>query len=304
MQGRGIYAEPFEEAAYALELNQVSAPVQTVFGYHLIKLLGVEPASVPEFGEVRAEVEENLRDERAGDLFAEASDQLATLAFENVPLEDIAAELDLDILPAENVGRSVTEGIMADAAIAEAAFSDQVLINSFNSEMIAVSGNHNVVLRALSHQPSEPKMLEDVAEAIRDALAAVKAAELARSRADDLVAMLESGSLTRFVADKYGLEWVRSAQTPRQRFDLDREILAEAFKLPRPADGGKSVSAISLANGDAAVVSVTQVANASSDATGNQELETIARALAGRKGGNDFAEFRTDLEQEFEVERY
>ena len=188
--------------------------------------------------------------------------------------------------------------------MADAAFSDQVRLNKYNSDMIAVSGAHNVVLRGISHQSSEPRPFEDVAAQIRLLLSQEKASELARSRADELVQMLESGSLTRFVADKYDLEWVRSEQTPRQKFDIDREILNEGFRLPRPAEGGKSVSAISLANGDAVVVSVSQVENGSLDATPNQQLDAIAGALAGRLGGNDFAEFRNELEAFFDVERY
>ena len=303
MQGQGTFVEPFEEASYALELNQVSAPVKTIFGYHLIKLLAFEDESVPDFDEIKVDVERDLREQRAGDLFAEASDRLATLAFENVALEDIGAELDLEIKSAQDVGRS-SQGIMAEAGVADAAFSDQVLLNSFNSDMISVRANHNLVLRVSAHQPSEPRPLEEVTATIQENLAADKARDLARERADELVAMLESGSLTRFVADKYGLEWVRSEQTPRNKLDLDREILDEAFRLSRPAEGDKSVSAITLSNGDAAVISVTQIDNASPDATPNQQLGAIARALAARSGANDFAEFRSELESEFDVERF
>ena len=304
MQGKGTFVEEFEEAAYALELNQVSAPVKTVFGYHLIKLLGMEAEAIPDFEAVRAEVAADLREQRAGDLFAEASDRLATMAFENVPLEDIGAELDLEIRTEANVGRTTPTGVIAEPGVADAAFSDQVLQNSFNSDMISVTPSHNVVLRVVSHQPSEPRPLDDVDAEIRENLAADKARDLAKKRAEELVAMLESGSLTRFVADKYGLEWVRSEQTPRNKLDLDREILEEAFRLQRPAEGDKSVSAVSLTNGDAAVVSMTKVDNAAQDASSNQQLDSISRALAARKGNLDFTEFSSQLESEYEVERY
>ena len=203
-----------------------------------------------------------------------------------------------------NVGRTTPTGVIAEPGVADAAFSDQVLQNSFNSDMISVTPSHNVVLRVVSHQPSEPRPLDDVDAEIRENLAADKARDLAKKRADELVAMLESGSLTRFVADKYGLEWVRSEQTPRNKLDLDREILEEAFRLQRPAEGDKSVSAVSLTNGDAAVVSVTKVDNAAQDASSNQQLDSISRALAARKGNLDFTEFSSQLESEYEVERY
>ncbi len=36
--GRGMMVKPFEDAAFDLEVGQISEPVQTQFGWHLIKL--------------------------------------------------------------------------------------------------------------------------------------------------------------------------------------------------------------------------------------------------------------------------
>lgn len=298
---RGTFDKAFEDAAFALQLNQVSKPVKTDFGYHLIKILDIRPAQTPDFASVRDKVEKQYREEKAEEMFVADSGQLSELAFESPDLQEPADALGLEIKTTGYVGRDVKEGIAANSAVMEAAFSPDVLLDGNNSGIIEISPNDHVVIHVRDHKPRELKPLEQVAADVKAQLAEQKATELAESQARDIVDMLESGSITRFVADKYKLKWEVVPAVVRNQPGIDRAILSSAFKLPRPPEGGKSVGYTMLADGDAAVFSVTRVVNKAQDNLHVADLDRMRRALANQRGAYEFREFRDELADEGDV---
>ena len=110
-----------------------------------------------------------------------------------------------------------------------------------------------------------------------------------------MTSMLESGSVTRFVADKFGLRWTVIGEAKRNHTGMDREINTEAFSLPRPSEGNKSIGYSVLSNGDAAVLVVTNVQNDNGDTSSADDLRSLGRVLASQQGGSDYLEFRNNL---------
>jgi len=76
---------------------------------------------------------------------------------------------------------------------------------------------------------------------------------------------------------------------------MDRDIKREAFSLPRPREGNKSVGYARLPNGDAAVISVTNVQNKAEADLGPSEVVSLKRVLASRQGAIDFQNFQDSL---------
>ncbi len=297
---RGTFVEPFEDAAYALELNQLSLPVRTEFGFHIIKLLGLEEARVPEFAEVRDKVEAAFREAEAESRFVEQSSQLSELAFEATDLSGPAQDLGLELKTTDFIGRNELEGIGAEPAVVEAAFSPDVLLDGNNSRIIELTPNHHVVIHVDGHRVQEVRTLADVTDEITQLLAEEKASALAESRAQEIVGMLEAGSVTRFVADKFGLEWQVVGDAGRNQNSMDREINTEVFRLPRPPEGQKSVGYAMLSDGDAVVMTVTRITDKPDDSS---DLSTLGRILANQQGAYEFTEFRENLSSLGDVER-
>ena len=298
----GAFVDEFEAVAYVLGLNEVSPPVRTDFGFHLIKVTDIDPAKTPDFASVRDQVEVEFRANRAEAAFVQQSARMSELAFETDDLTEISEELGLTIETTGPTDRDADQGIMAVSLVANAAFSPDVLLEGNNSSLLEIDPNHHVVLRLRSYQPRETKPLVEVSASIREALAREKAVALAESQSQEIVDMLNSGSGTRYVADKYNLKWTVFADAQRNQPELAPGIARYAFSLPRPQEGNKSVGATVLDDGDAAVVSVTHVQNKSTDED-LQNVASLARILASQQGAGDFVDWREGLALNATVKR-
>ena len=193
--GEGVYDPAFEQALYALDKDQVSAPVRTQFGYHLIKLLGVEAPEVPSFASLKDKLTRELKTQQVEQRFVEVTKQLEDSAFESSDLVQPAQELGLKVQTAAPFGREGGEGITANRAVIQAAFSEEVLEEGSNSNALELDPETVVVLRVKEHRKPAQLPLETVADSIRAHLVKEKATEELKAKADTLVKGLRDGSI-------------------------------------------------------------------------------------------------------------
>jgi peptidyl-prolyl cis-trans isomerase D len=300
---KGSFVEAFEDALYGLTLDQMTEPVRTEFGYHLIKLTGINEAVIPSFDELAEELDKDFRLLKAEELFVAKSSKLSELAYESPDLEGIASELGLTVKTTGWVSHSTSEGLASNSQVLNVAFSEDLLKDGNNSDLIEVDPDYHVVVRVKDHKPSNVKEFSVVQEEIRELLVLDAARAQASLNMDEAVALLRTGSITRFVADEFGSQWVVLDGISRQQPNLDPKIVLEAYKLVRPAEGDKSVGGTILNNGDAVIVSVTAVIDKDASEVTEEEKKGLARMLASRKGGFAFGEFRYGLQENADIEK-
>ncbi|NHW01531.1 SurA N-terminal domain-containing protein [Stutzerimonas degradans] len=295
--GRDVYDPAFEEALYALQEGQVSTPVQTEFGWHLIKLLGVQSPEIPSFDSMKPELVRELKAQQVEQRFVEASKQLEDSAFEASDLAQPAQELGLTVQTTPAFPREGGEGIAANRQVIQAAFSDEVLVDGANSSVIELDPNTTVVVRVKQHLEAKTLELDQVRDTIVQQLQRSKAAEKARSEGEELLAKLRDGQVVE-------RQWQVVEAATRNQEGVQPAVLQAVFRMPKPAAKDQpSYSGMSLANGDFVLLRLNGV-NEPEQALSDAERDNYRRFLASRAGQQDFAAYRQKLQEQAEIERY
>ncbi|WP_375122402.1 SurA N-terminal domain-containing protein [Pseudomonas sp. LW8] len=300
--GPGVYDPAFEKALYSLSKDQVSEPIRTDFGYHLIKLLGVEAPEVPTLASLKDKLTRELKAAQVEQRFVEATKQLEDSAFEASDLAQPAADLKLTVHTSKPFGREGGEGVAANRAVVTAAFSPEVIDEGANSTAIELDPETVIVLRAKEHLKPAQLPLESVSAAIRTQLTKEHASAEAKTRAEKLIADLRDGKAP---LDKAidGQNWKITEAATRGQEGVDPAVLQALFRMPKPAAKDKpTFSSVTLPDGSLMIVRLNGVNEAA--APTEEEKAQYRRFLASREGQQDFAAYRKQLEAEAKIERF
>lgn len=275
---RGDMEPSFEDAAFALtEAGELSAVVQTSFGYHILQLHRLEPSVVRDFAEVQAEITQALQQERAYDRFFEMQQLLADVSFD-VPdnLQEAAEITQLPLRSQALFSRQQAPAPLNHPQVLQRLFNLRFIGEGLNSEPLEVGAQHLVVARVTEHQPARTQSLDEVREQVVASLRRQQSSELARQQAAQVLAQFQQDGDFAAAAAAVGLEPQLANNTARFGGSLDTEIRAKAFALPRPSDA-RPVSAdlAELMSGDMALVAVTAVRD--SEVTEVPDAEDLER---------------------------
>jgi peptidyl-prolyl cis-trans isomerase D len=262
---RKVWVTPFADAAFAMKVDEIRGPVKTQFGYHILKLAGIRPATVKTFEQSKADLETEYRRTEAEKLFNNAQDQLADAALQNsTDIDVVARKAGLPKLEVPAFSRIDGGGALGKVpAVIEAAFSQDVLDGRL-SPMVEVEKGRGVVLRASDHKMPQQKPLEAVRTEVVSAWKKQRGAELVAAAAADAVKRLTAGESWDAVAQSAGATVLPPKFVARSDQGVPPEIRNTAFGEPKPL--GKPIySDTRLANGDAAVIAVSAVREAPGD---------------------------------------
>ena len=198
--GRGAMEPNFEQAAFALPDGGLSDLVVTDFGYHIIKVTGLNPGREKPLSEVQAEIERELRDQAVQRRFAEAAEQFANIAYEQSDsLKPLVEQFKLKPVETGWVSRrNPTAAPALTPKVVAALFTDDVVKDKRNSEVIEVAPRTLVVARVLDHKPAARLPLADVEKDIREFLIAEAAAKKTAEAGEARVAELRAGKSASF----------------------------------------------------------------------------------------------------------
>lgn len=284
----GVMEPDFEKAAEALALNEVSAPVKSAFGYHLITVTELVPAETKSLAQVKSKVTEAIQRTEAETRFYQLGESLTEVSFENSDnLLAVSDALGLDIKETDLFDRQSGTGIANDEKIRNIAFSESVLQGN-NSEPVELGDDRLVVLRLLEHQLAETKPLDEVKTEIVAAIQGQQAKQNAQQLAEQIKQQLLAGVTLTDAVKEHGLSVEQIEGLTREGGKLSRQVNQAIFKAAKPVEGKATVVVVGSAQGEQTVVSLLRVTEGG--AMADAEKEKLAKAnIARALGQSDYA---------------
>lgn len=263
---RGAMVKPFEEAAFALKKGEISEVVTSDFGLHIIKLTDIKTPKQKSFEELRAGLEDELKNQQARAKFAEAAEVFTNLVYEQSDsLKAVAQKLKLEIQTADRVGRVPAQGVtgvLANPKLLAALFSPEAIEQKRNTEAVEVGTSMLAAARINEHTPARTLPLDDVRPAVQYRLVAARSAELAKQAGAEKLAAWqakpESASLgAAAVVSRNQAAGVSPAV-------VDKALRTDASKLP-------VLVGVDLGDQGYAVVRVSKVVPRETDANAQKQ---------------------------------
>ena len=294
------FPETLEVALEALSLDEISEPVISEFGVHLLKLTEDAENVYQSFDEVRDSIERELKSAEVDLLFAERIEDLSNLAFETGDLLTISEQLNLEIQSVSSVSQVNGSGLFANSAVLDAAFSNEVIFDGNNSDVIEIGDSQAIVLRLSHYNESTLLPLEEAAAEISVILRTEKEREAVAELGELLLAARENGADIDSLLQENELEWIDAKGVDRNAFTVNREILEHVFSMPKP-ESSASVSNIVLPNGTYVLIELNEVAVGELSSIPETDRERLVSSLESDLGVSDYQSFLNSLKENSDI---
>ena len=192
---RGTMVKPFEDAVFTMQPGEISGPIQSEFGWHVIRLTAVTPAKSRAFDEVKTQIEVELKRQKAAQKFAAAADQFQNLVYEQADsLAPVGKALGLPVVTSPLVTRAQAQQIaLGSAKVVQALFSPESISAKRNTDAIEIGSNTLMAARIVEYKPAAPRAFDNVKDEIQRQLVRQAAVDRAQSAGREKLALLEQG---------------------------------------------------------------------------------------------------------------
>ena len=232
---RGAMVKPFADAAFSLKQGEISDPVESDFGYHVIEVTGIKPAAVKPLESVKAEIGAEIKKQIAAKKYSEMADQFNNLVYENGDsLKAVSDKLKLKIQTASGVTRNPNPAAGAapynNGKFLAALFTDDVIKAKHNTEAVQTAPNTLVAGRMISYKPVAKRPFEEVKADVQKAVLLAEEQSLAVKAGQERLAQLQAKDDATGFSDAKVVSRVKSEGWTQEAFNA--VMKADTAKLP------------------------------------------------------------------------
>jgi peptidyl-prolyl cis-trans isomerase D len=291
-----------EEALEILSVDEVSAPVVSDFGVHIVKLTEDSINVFQGFEEVAERIERELKSSEVELIYAERLGDLSNLAFETGNLETISEELEMEVLISGNFSRSGGSGIFSNQALIAAAFSDEVLLDDNNSEVVELSPSQAVVLNVTLFNEAAVLPLEEIEPEIAVIIRTQMERDAVQNLSERLLTSIENDEpVDQLLADNQ-IEWLTQEGANRAAANVNREILTQVFSMSLTDTGTPVYDNLTLTNDTAVIVELTSINEGSIASLEDTDRENMVSSMISDLGNSDFQAYMSNLQDSADIE--
>ena len=253
---RELMVPEFDEAVFDMNVGDISEVVKTDYGYHIIKLNEIQPATLQSFEEVEEQLLVLHKKNVNQKALYELQEELSNLAYEE-SIDVVSDQLDLELQTSDFFSEFSTE---YEEVFVSTAFSDIVLNDGENSDVIELSKDRFIVMSLTDQQPERQKVLDEVEDQIVDILRNLGAKQLIDELAQTISSSLRSGddAQVKALMAENDLEWNEVGWITRGS-QLPFNVTSKVYKLSKPNTGEHTYHSQSADNNTTLVIDLKAV---------------------------------------------
>ena len=232
---KGLFVKPVEDAIYALKEGEIGNLVKSEFGWHVIKVTSVKPATQKPLEAAKDEIVADLKKQKMSKKYSELAETFGNTVYEQSDsLKPVADKLGLKIQTVDNLTRKPNPALgdspVNNEKFLTALFSVDAVKNKRNTEAVEVAPSVLVSGRVIEFRPAAKRPLAEVEAQIRQRVTIEEAARLARAAGEQkLAAVKASGDATGFGEAKIVS---RTKEPPFNPTGAIAALKADVTKLP------------------------------------------------------------------------
>lgn len=285
--GGDSFPEEIELALTELEVGEVSSPVVTDFGVHLVRLTEDNTKVFSSLEEVEDRIERDLKLGEVSRLYSARLAELSNLAFEVADLADLAEQLELTVMTSERIGRQGGAGLFANRSVIDVLFSDEFLLDGNLSDVIEVSESQSIVLVLTQYNEEQVRPLDEVEPQIAVSIRSEMEREAVFSVGSDILELLVAGADASEAISENELKWRDESNVERRSSLINAEILGAVFQLPRPTMDETVRTELVLSNGTFVIVELSMVSDGQYEGMTQEERIAMRENLSADFGSNE-----------------
>lgn len=250
--GRGAMVKPFDDAVFSMKPGEIRGPVESEFGFHIIRLDAIQPAAVPPLASVRVEIEGELRKQKAQKKFAELAENFSNLVYEKADsLKPAADAMKLTVQTTDWISQKNAPAPFLNSKLGELVFSADAIKTKQNTEAIEVAPGVLMAARVLDYRLAAVRSFNEVRAGIEQKLRNQRTVKLMSDKGAARITQLQQGK-------ESGAPWSAFKMLNRQQNDgFDAAALTAIFR----ADVSKLPAYTGFMNADGSyrIVRITRV---------------------------------------------
>jgi peptidyl-prolyl cis-trans isomerase D len=301
---KGDAGPEFQAALDKMKKGDVSDPVLTSDGYHIIDVRDMREGHTETFAQVRDQLVQEATKDARQDNYRDVGSKLTDMIYNDpTSLKPAAEKLGLTIQTTPLFGRDGAKtGLAADPKVVKAAFSDLVLVQNNTSDPIDLGNDRMVVIHVAKHVPASVKPLAEVRDQIRQAVVQQRVEASARKIADTAFAKLQGGEKLDALAQAAGQTAQQKTGVMRNATDLDPDLLKAVFEMAHPAKGADTRALVPMDKGRYALVVLSAVKPGDSSKVPAEAQGFLREQMARAYGAADIEAFLDVLRSKAKIE--
>ena len=302
---RGATVPEFEEVAFSLSEGEISGPVKSTFGFHIIRVDEIKKEETKPFEEVRDELVDSAIKQQAEDELGQILEEVRNIAYEQPDnLLAVSDAFGLEIQESEWFSRDAGSGIADNNKIRDVAFSELVLKEEFNSDLVELDVENYVVLRKLQFQDTAQLGIDEVRDEITEKLLAQKSEEQAQNLGERLVDAVKSGDEWTEVLAENNLEPLPNPGREGED-NYDSYLIANMiYSASLPKEDGVAYGSGSLSDGRYVIYRIVSSEDGNPESAEEEMRQQVQAQISNRFGVELYDSYVSNLRQIADVKIY